>query len=116
INVLILNDGLRWLAAYGVLAALSALSTAIAVVVTLGLFALIGPRRTRIAAQIIAAIVGAGFVIGIQAAAILAYGNLSRFEVLQSDAVVTAAPELGSWLWLPARAAMGDLPALAAIL
>ena len=116
IDVLVLNDGPRWLAAYGVLAALSALSTAIAVVVTLGLFALIGPRRTRVAAQIVAAIIGAGFVIGIQAGAILAYGNLSRFDVLQSDAVVEAAPELDHWLWLPARAAMGDLPGLAVVL
>lgn len=112
INALVLANGPRWLAAYGVLASLAALSTAIAVVVTIGLFALIGPRRTRVAAQIIAAIVGAGFVIGIQAAAILAYGNLSRFDVLRSDALVQAAPDLDHWLWLPARAAMGDLPAL----
>lgn len=116
IDMLIINDGPRWFAAYGVLAALSALSTAIAVVVTLGLFATIGPRRTRVAAQIIAAIVGAGFVIGIQVAAITAYGSLSRFEILQSDAVLTAAPDPDSWLWLPARAAMGDLGALAGVL
>lgn len=115
IDMLIVNDGPRWLAAYGVLAALSALSTAIAVLVTLGLFAAIGPQKTRIAAQIIAAIVGAGFVIGIQVAAIMAYGSLSRFEILQSDLVLAAAPDLSSWFWLPARAAMGDLAALAVV-
>lgn len=115
IDMLIVNDGPRWFAAYGVLAALSALSTAIAVLVTLGLFATIGPRRTRIAAQIIAAIVGAGFVIGIQVAAIMAYGSLSRFEILQSEAVLAAAPDPQNWLWLPARAAMGDLGALAIV-
>ena len=113
IDMLIVHDGPHWLAAYGVLAALSALSTAIAVLVTLGLFATIGPRKTRIAAQIIAAIVGAGFVIGIQVAAIMAYGSLSRFEILQSEAVLAAAPEPESWLWLPARAAMGNIPSLA---
>jgi ABC-2 type transport system permease protein len=37
---------------------------------------------------------------------------LSRFEVLQSEAFVAAMPGLESWLWLPARAAMGDAPAL----
>src|SRR5690606_12470542 len=79
VNMLAVNDGPRWLSAYLVLAAMSAFATALAVLVTLGLFRTIGPRRTRIAAQIIAAIVGAGFVIGIQAAAILAYASLSRF-------------------------------------
>jgi ABC-2 type transport system permease protein len=112
VNALILTDGPRWFAAYGALAALSALSTAIAVVVTLGLFAVVGPRRTRLIAQIVAAVVGAGFVIGIQAAAILAYGNMSRFDILQSETLITAAPETSSWVWLPARAAMGDLVAL----
>lgn len=116
IDMLVVHDGPRWLAAYGVLAALSALATAVAVLITLGLFNLIGPKRTRLVAQIIAALVGAGFVIGIQAAAILAYGNLSRFDVLQSEAVLAAAPDPHSWLWLPARAAMGDLGALAVIL
>src|SRR5690606_4820173 len=66
--------------------------------------------------QIIAAVVGAGFVIGIQAAAILAYGNLSRFDILQSEALISAAPALDSWVWLPARAAMGDpVPLLATL-
>ena len=105
-------DGPHWLAAYGVLAALSALSTALAVLITLGLFATLGPRRTRLVAQVVAAIVGAGFVIGIQAAAIFAYGNMSRFEILQSDAFVDTMPDLSSPLWLPARAAMGDLTSL----
>jgi ABC-2 type transport system permease protein len=112
VNMLVLNDGPRWLAAYAVLAAMSALATAVAVLVTLGLFATIGPKRTRLVAQIIAAVVGAGFVIGIQAAAILAYGNLSRFELLQSEAFVAAMPGLESWLWVPARAAMGDVSTL----
>ena len=75
INVLVVHDGPRWLAAYGVLAAMGALAAAISVIVTIGLFKLVGPKRTRFIAQIIAAIVGAGFIIGIQAAAIISYGN-----------------------------------------
>ena len=116
VNMLAVNDGPRWLSAYCVLAAMSAFATALAVLVTLALFKTIGPRRTRIAAQIIAAIVGAGFVIGIQAAAILAYGSLSRFDVLQSEELLLAAPDLGSLLWLPARAAMGDPIAVAVVM
>ena len=115
VDMLVIHGGPRWLAAYGVLAAMSALATAIAVLVTLGLFATLGPKRTRLVAQIIAAVVGAGFVIGIQVAAIVAYGNMSRFELFQSDAFVAAMPGAESWLWLPARAAMGDLGALVTV-
>jgi ABC-2 type transport system permease protein len=108
INALVLLDGPRWLGAYGVLAGLGALSVALAVLMTLGLFRLVGPRRTRLIAQIVAGIVGAGFVIGIQLAAILSFGSMNRFTVLQSPEFVAAAPGIDSFVWLPARAAMGD--------
>jgi ABC-2 type transport system permease protein len=112
INTLVAHDGPKWFAAYGVLAGLGALAAAISVMVTIGLFRTIGPARTRLAAQIIAGIVGAGFVIGIQAAAILSFGNMNRYAVLQSPEFVAAAPDLDNWLWLPARAAMGDIPGM----
>lgn len=115
VDTLALRAGPQLLAAYGVLASLGALATAISVLVTIGLFRLFGPKRTRLIAQIIAGVVGAGFVIGIQAAAILAYGNMSRFLILQSAELVTAAPDPSSPLWWPARAAMGDLVALAVV-
>lgn len=108
INVLVFNDGPRWLAGYGVLAALSASSAAVAMLVTVALFNIVGPKRTRLIAQIVAGIVGAGFVIGIQAAAILAYGDFSRFSLLQSAELAAAAPDPSHPLWLPARAAMGE--------
>jgi ABC-2 type transport system permease protein len=116
INILAILDDPRWLAAYGVVVSMGALATAIGVAITIALFRFVGPRRTRLVAQIVAAIVGAGFIIGIQAAAILYYGNMSRFSVLQSEGLVAAAPSLESFLWLPARAAMGDWPALAVVL
>lgn len=112
INVLAVLDGPHWLAAYPLLAVLAALATAIALAVTLGLFRLVGARQTRLIAQIVAAIVGAGFVIGIQAAAILYYGSFSRFTLFQSAELIAAAPDTASLLWLPARAAMGDAAAL----
>lgn len=116
INVLVLLDGPRWLSAYGVLLALGALSAAISVLTCIGLFKLVGPKRTRLIAQIVAGVVGAGFVIGVQAAAILSFGSMDRMQVFQSPAFVAAAPDTGSWVWLPTRAAMGDLPALLLIL
>ncbi len=110
INVLIAHEGPKWLAAYGVLAGFGALAAAISVMVTVALFRTIGPARTRLIAQIIAGIVGAGFVIGIQAAAILSFGNMNRYAIFQSPEFIAGAPDLGNWIWLPARAAMGDIP------
>jgi ABC-2 type transport system permease protein len=84
--------------------------------VTLVLFRLIGPSRTRLVAQIFAAIIGAGFVIALQIAAILSYGTLSRFAVLTSDAAAGFAPDVESIVWWPARAALGDGEALLLLL
>ncbi len=112
INMLVLRDGWHWLAAYGVMASFAAFASALAVLSVLALFRTVGPKRTRLISQIVAAIVGAGFIIGIQAVAIVYYGSLSRFTLLQSPEVIALAPEVTSWLWLPARAAMGDMAAL----
>lgn len=116
INMLAVLDGPHWLAAYGVVIAMAAVSTALSVGITMLLFRLVGPRRTRFIAQIVAAIIGAGFVIAVQAAAILYYGDFSRFALFQSQAIIDAAPTADSPLWLPARAAMGDGEALAIVL
>ena len=56
-------------------------AAALAVALTVALFRIIGPKRTRLVAQIVAAVIGAAFVIGLQVAAILSYGTLSRFDV-----------------------------------
>lgn len=116
INALAFTDGPGWLAAYGVLAAMGCTATAFAVMLTVALFGTLGPRRTRLIAQIVAAVVGAAFVIGIQVAAILATGSLSRFALLQSEWLLTHLPPFGNALWWPARAAMGDIALLLAVL
>jgi ABC-2 type transport system permease protein len=108
VDVLVIGGGVRWFAAYGVVVAIGLSASAVAIAVTIVLFRLIGPGRTRLAVQILAAIVGAGFVIALQIAAILSYGTLSRFAVLTSDAAAAFAPDAGSMIWWPARAALGD--------
>jgi ABC-2 type transport system permease protein len=108
IHVAAVVDHAGWLAAYPVMFAIAMVATGIAVWVMVGLFRLIGARRTRLAAQIVAAIIGASFLIGIQVIAIFSYNSLSRFSVLQDHAVVAAMPDPGSHVWLPALAAMGD--------
>ncbi|MDI1261773.1 MAG: permease [bacterium] len=108
VDVLAIGGGARWLAAFGVVVAIGLSAAAIAIAITVVLFRLIGPSRTRLVAQIVAAIIGAGFVIALQVAAILSYGTLSRFAVLTSDAAAAYAPGPDSPLWWPARAAIGD--------
>ena len=115
INIVSWFGGLRWLAAYGVIAALAMVAVAVAVILTVGLFRTIGPKRTRLCAQIIAAVIGASFAIGVQFAAILSYGTPSRVVLLQSEALTRFVPDSGNILWWPARAILGDLPALAVV-
>jgi ABC-2 type transport system permease protein len=61
-------------------------------------------------------VVGSAFVIGIQAAAILSIGSMSQQQFFSSSLVQAHAPDATSWLWLPARAALGDGHALVACL
>jgi ABC-2 type transport system permease protein len=116
INVLAWLGGAHWLAAYGVVTAMAMVSVAISVMLTIALFRAIGPKRTRLVAQIVAAVIGASFVIGVQLVAILSVGTLSRVALFQSEAIVEHAPDRDSLWWLPADAAMGDGLALIAVL
>lgn len=108
IDVLAWRGGARWLCAYGVLIATSLTATALAVVFTAALFQAIGPRRTRLVAQIVAALIGGLFVIGLQIAALFSTGTYSRLAFLQSRYVMAHVPGADSVLWWPARAALGD--------
>ncbi len=116
IDVLAVGGGPRWLGAYGVVAAMGMASTAFAVALTVALFRVLGPRRTRLVAQIVAAVIGAAFVIGLQVAAIFSAGTLSRLVFLQSPTLAALMPKADSILWWPARAMLGDVGALAAVL
>jgi ABC-2 type transport system permease protein len=115
INVLVARGGARWLGAYGVVIAMGATAAALAVAMTVALFRLVGPKRTRLIAQIVAAVIAAVFIIGLQVAAILSYGTLSRMVILESDTLVALVPEMDSHVWWPARAVLGDLTALAVV-
>ncbi len=116
VNVLAVLGGARWLMAYGAVVAMGAAAAMLALALTVALFGGIGPARTRLVAQIVAAVIGAAFVIGLQVAAIRSYGTMSRVAILQSDAVIGYAPSVDSLLYWPARAALGDGWALLAVL
>ena len=113
INILAWTGGPRWLLIYGVVFAGGLAATAVAVLMTVVMFKTIGPKRTRIVSQVLAAIIGAMFVIGLQGAAVLSYGTISRFAILQSEWVGSHLPALDSAFWMPARAMLGDPVALA---
>ena len=115
INALAYHDGLRWLAGYGVVMALSALSTALALIMVVVLFRAFGPRRTQAISQVVSAVIGAAFVITIQVAAILSTGKISRLSLLRSNMFVENAPDPSSMFWWPAHAAAGDMAALTAL-
>src|SRR5262245_25975167 len=116
INVLVVQGGARWLGGYGVVLALALAAAALAVALTDLLFRILGPRRTRLVAQIVAAIIGAIFIIGLQIAAILSLGTMSRIALLESTAIVALAPAVDSLVWLPARAMLGDIGALVTVM
>jgi ABC-2 type transport system permease protein len=115
IDVLAIRGGVHWLGAYAVVAGLALLAVALALLLTMLLFATVGPRHTRLASQILAAVIGAAFVIVLQVAAIMSSGSLSRTAILQTPALVAAAPPAESALWLPARAILGQIPALSLV-
>jgi ABC-2 type transport system permease protein len=116
IDILVARGGWRWLGAYGLIVAMGATATALAVGLSVTLFRVIGSKRTRFVAQVVAAVIGAAFVIGLQIAAILSYGTISRVSVLQSQAVLAHMPDSASVIWWPARAVLGDGVALFGVL
>jgi len=112
-NMLALTRGVHWLALYPSLAAAGLFAAGIGILITLGLFKLVGPRRTRVLSQVLATIVGASFVLGLQVLNVLPHDT--------REAVVTAIDrsqpgtvfDRNGPLWLPVRAAAGDENALA---
>jgi len=83
-------------------------AVAVAIMLTVGLFRTIGPKHTRLCAQIVAAVIGASFAIGLQFGAILSYGTPSRIVFLQSEALTRYAPDSASILWWPSSQAFSS--------
>src|SRR5260221_10815663 len=53
VDVLVFGGGIRWLSAFGVVIAIGLSAAAVAIPITVLLFRLIGPSRTRLGAQIV---------------------------------------------------------------
>ncbi len=107
--------GFRWLGAIGLMAAIALAATGAGLVLAIGLFRIIGPRKTRTAAQIASALIGAAIFVAIQARMILGGGHGGPWRELWAAA---AAGRLHppAFAALPLRAMQGDLAALSALL
>jgi len=114
VDVLAWRGGGHWLSIFGLALAGAFAASGFALILTAALFDTMGPRRTRLMSQIVSAVVGSAFVIGIQAAAILSIGRMSQQAFFDSDLLRAHAPQVTSWIWIPARAALGDAHALLA--
>ncbi|WP_306144450.1 permease [Roseibium sp. MMSF_3412] len=112
LNVAVVLGGERWLSGYAVLLAVSLTATGSGVLITLALFRMVGPQRTRLYAQILAAVVGAAFLIGMQVVAILSFGSISRFVLFDPAFLAHHAPAEGSPWWFPAHAVAGQTSAV----
>ncbi|MEM6384217.1 MAG: permease [Pseudomonadota bacterium] len=108
LNVAAALGGERWLAGYLVLLAVSLTATGAGVLITLALFRTVGAQRTRLMAQVLAAVVGAAFLIGMQVVAILSFGSMSRFTLFDAEFLADYAPVSASAWWLPAHAVAGQ--------
>ena len=108
VNVAAWKGGAGWLVAYPTLFALGFLAAGLAVGATYLLFRTVGARRTRFVAQVIAATVGAGFVIALQAFAILGGQGLSRIALFTSPDTQTILPKADAFVMMPAHAVAGD--------
>ncbi len=96
-----------WLAGFPVLAALALDSGALGLMLAMGLFRLIGPRRTRAAAQILGAFIGAAVFLSSQARNIIGPQKLDLWlgalgRILHSD---LKPPPAAAW---PLRAMLGE--------
>ena len=116
IDVLTIAGGPRWLAGFGLAIGLGVAAAATAVAITIGLFRILGARRTRLVAQVFAALIGAGFAIGIQVFAIIYYGSMVRPAMDIAQNLIAVAPGPENPVWWPARAILGDWAALAGVL
>jgi ABC-2 type transport system permease protein len=115
IHVLVWLGGPRWFAGYFVVVAMAINATAVAIVIIVAMFHLLGARRTRGVSQIVAAVIGAAFAIALQFATILAYGSMPDVSFSQMTVLVRSASNDHVIRW-PAPEILTDPVALAALL
>jgi ABC-2 type transport system permease protein len=102
----------NWLALYPALVAAGLIGTGLGVILAMGLFLAVGPRRARLMSQIAATAVGASAVLGAQAVAMLP-DRMRAVVVAAFAPPAHGASAVQNLLMTPARAAAGDPQAIA---
>jgi len=104
-----------WAASYGVLAALALFATGVGLILTLLLLRLIGPRRTRAGAQVLAAIIGAALFVSSQAQILFGQDRIHLAINLVQRGVRVDRPPAFAYAW-PLRAMTGDVGVVALLI
>jgi ABC-2 type transport system permease protein len=113
-NAFIIEGHHDWIAAYVTIPCLGLLATTAGLIMTLGLFRLLGARLTRLVAQLLSALLGITFALTAQVPNLLRVSDNTDLAGLSRLAESLPGPQ--SWLWWPARGAMGEGWAMAALI
>jgi ABC-2 type transport system permease protein len=97
----------RWLGVLGVLAAAALLATSLGLLLAMSLFRVLGPKRTRAVAQVLAALIGAAFFLAAQYRNITGSDQSSVFTSLYAKATAPGF-QLFPFADLPLRAMVGQ--------
>jgi ABC-2 type transport system permease protein len=104
--------GWQWMGFAPSVLALALFATALSIVLARLLFRIIGPKATRIGAQIIASIIGAAFFLAIQSQNYVPPGERAKAYRVLVEHLIPVLGNPASPISLPARAAVGDPIAL----
>ncbi|RYY99224.1 MAG: hypothetical protein EON61_18520, partial [Alphaproteobacteria bacterium] len=100
-----------WLSGIVVIITLAFLGTGLALLIVTGLFRLLGPKRTRVFAQIFSAVAGAAIFIGFQYFNVTTRGDGAMTPDETAALVQRLNIDPNVWWLFPARAFTGDIPA-----
>ena len=97
----------QWLAVYAVIAALALMAASAGLALAMALFALIGPKRARTVAQVLAALIGASLFLAGQARNFLPKETLRRITQDVENIDATQVDLTAPYTW-PTRAVLGE--------
>jgi ABC-2 type transport system permease protein len=99
-----------WLSAIVFLVTLAFAATGIALLIVTALFRLIGPKNTRVLAQILSAVAGAAVFLIFQYFNLASRGEGAMSQDETAALIMSLNIEPGVWWLFPARAFTGDIP------
>ncbi|WP_395647144.1 hypothetical protein [Terricaulis sp.] len=108
-----LFGGWRWMAFMPAVLLLALFATAAGLLLAQVMFRLIGPKNTRVTAQIVAALIGAGFFLAMQAQNFVPYEERAQLYQQMMERLIPVFGDPTGALSIPARAAFGQPLAVA---